>query len=38
MFAPKEYCKDHVHMLVRIPPSQSVSSFMARKQKPTPSH
>lgn len=23
-----ECCKDHVHMLVRIPPSQSVSSFM----------
>ena len=23
-----EYCRDHVHMLVRIPPSISVSSFM----------
>ena len=23
-----ECCKDHIHMLVRIPPNQSVSSFM----------
>lgn len=23
-----EYCRDHIHMLVRIPPNQSESSFM----------